>query len=1056
MTPLKAMAQSRGRTQSPWSLHANALNLMAQRGETNAMKRAIDSGADINETDRDWFPLLMAVACNNEDVVELLLKSGAEYDKTDGQGLTSLALAVQEGHVKPMTMLLEHGADVDRCTTSGTAPLFLACGNGDVEAVQVLIQHGADVNLRKKETGATPLHAAVRKGAADVCRFLLVSGADANIPDDLGATPLLAAVEDASKAPPSPQRRRRKQRAPPQSFPEELRETLCEALLAGGADPDKTSDAHTPLTASCQRGSLLLARRLLGEGADSNRVDGQGRPPLLVAASLEEASETLCELLLVRGASVNGSDINGATALHAAVHRGHVNTVRLLLAHGADVNACTRSAEDLELAGVVQEVAGEALKFPAQFTPLRLATCASTDASQAILDDLLGHGALENLDTCDLRTPEDVARWFRAQSWHGRLATDLICERLAHGSEGIKAVDGEALFSLSSPELDVLLALEETNNSLRFVETTRRQLSTSLKPQLAAQLWHRKVRRHALLQRDRDERRTVSNTFLNEESALHDPPDNEHARSSVVQGLRAAAAAYARATARRVVAGDDVLSCAPDLKEMNEQLDKAARVCVEEASRLSDLREALRTQKYEALKVRWALLQSASERVRRSHTAPPSQPPPRTDATGTWWRAATISDLEDCPFDAESGDAARRLHLRVRAAAARPILYGSLQAVVDSINGAQHPCELGLSGIDFPLPFANESALLVGGARRCELVAVPTRPPRSADATAACVSARLEAEDPYVLACLCALLDQGHLPLRVERSRARLLERQALAFERTSVDVQVTVTYPETSGVYAAAAGEELPEEAPCPEDVVWQSRASLHDLPEAGADAPAPAPVSEVVSPSRLRDLVGRVMFAPEPAFDESLAGADLALATVRLGLASYGAVETYDEPFRRIARLDDGARRKHLFSHKLPFLDPDTWLPRTPEPVARLRHQRGAGVVEDDVDAPRAASAAASDQVALMRRAAARQRQDHGEALARSSEDLATARAALDRVTAALAARGDDVAALQAELARLQTDPASPAEPGPAATSPSPPQRRVRRGGARVAPRS
>ena len=30
---------------SPWSLHANALNLMAQRGETTAMKRAIDSGA---------------------------------------------------------------------------------------------------------------------------------------------------------------------------------------------------------------------------------------------------------------------------------------------------------------------------------------------------------------------------------------------------------------------------------------------------------------------------------------------------------------------------------------------------------------------------------------------------------------------------------------------------------------------------------------------------------------------------------------------------------------------------------------------------------------------------------------------------------------------------------------------------------------------------------------------------------------------------------------------------------------------------------------------------
>lgn len=30
---------------SPWSLHANALNLMAQRGETTAMRRAIESGS---------------------------------------------------------------------------------------------------------------------------------------------------------------------------------------------------------------------------------------------------------------------------------------------------------------------------------------------------------------------------------------------------------------------------------------------------------------------------------------------------------------------------------------------------------------------------------------------------------------------------------------------------------------------------------------------------------------------------------------------------------------------------------------------------------------------------------------------------------------------------------------------------------------------------------------------------------------------------------------------------------------------------------------------------
>ena len=36
---------------APSAIHANAMNLMAQRGETTALQRAIDQGADVNEVD---------------------------------------------------------------------------------------------------------------------------------------------------------------------------------------------------------------------------------------------------------------------------------------------------------------------------------------------------------------------------------------------------------------------------------------------------------------------------------------------------------------------------------------------------------------------------------------------------------------------------------------------------------------------------------------------------------------------------------------------------------------------------------------------------------------------------------------------------------------------------------------------------------------------------------------------------------------------------------------------------------------------------------------------
>ena len=44
-------------------------------------------------------------------------------------------------------------------------------------------------------------------------------------------------------------------------------------------------------------------------------------------------------MLIKRGAVIDARSVFGSTALHAAVRGGKVQAVRLLLVHGADVNA---------------------------------------------------------------------------------------------------------------------------------------------------------------------------------------------------------------------------------------------------------------------------------------------------------------------------------------------------------------------------------------------------------------------------------------------------------------------------------------------------------------------------------------------------------------------------------------------------------------------------------------------------------------------------------------------------------------------------------------------
>lgn len=114
-----------------------------------------------------------------------------------------------------------------------------------------------------------------------------------------------------------------------------------EKMLENGTNPDIQDDlGATPLMHAINGGLGDMVRLLLYYGADVNIEGPNGWFPLLFAVERGEHN-ILGDLLLVDEIKVNKALPNGATALHIAAQENDPLAAELLLIRGADVNAMT-------------------------------------------------------------------------------------------------------------------------------------------------------------------------------------------------------------------------------------------------------------------------------------------------------------------------------------------------------------------------------------------------------------------------------------------------------------------------------------------------------------------------------------------------------------------------------------------------------------------------------------------------------------------------------------------------------------------------------------------
>lgn len=118
------------------------------------------------------------------DVIELLIKKGADLDARSKDGSTLLQRIAGNGYLESCCFMVDHGAAINTHAGQryGTA-LQEAIKNNDVRIADLLLEHGADVNsLPALNRGVTALQAASINGMLEMTIRLLECGADVSAP----------------------------------------------------------------------------------------------------------------------------------------------------------------------------------------------------------------------------------------------------------------------------------------------------------------------------------------------------------------------------------------------------------------------------------------------------------------------------------------------------------------------------------------------------------------------------------------------------------------------------------------------------------------------------------------------------------------------------------------------------------------------------------------------------------------------------------------------------------------------------------------------------------
>lgn len=365
----------------------------ARNGDMDSVRSLLDTGFNVNAAQNDGTTALAWAVYNNDEVmVDLLIRAGedgADVNAANEYGVTPLHLACKNQNAKMISRLLRAGADPNLTKWTGESALMTCANTGTAPAVRELLDKGADVNARESKEQQTALMWAAAEKHPEVVKLLIERGANVNAVSRVIPEPDPFLIETPGSM--------------GQNFPTTLRfreltggftPLLFAAqqgdlestrlLLDAGADIDfATEEEGSALVIATAAGHEELANFLLERGANPDITDAYGLTPLHFALHKgvlimnnwapaitdrygweRENLPGLVRSLLKHGAHIDPKvkyawsfldnpfltramedpaqiDIVGATPLLLAAASGDMESMRILVDHGADISAQT-------------------------------------------------------------------------------------------------------------------------------------------------------------------------------------------------------------------------------------------------------------------------------------------------------------------------------------------------------------------------------------------------------------------------------------------------------------------------------------------------------------------------------------------------------------------------------------------------------------------------------------------------------------------------------------------------------------------------------------------